>query len=68
MWIRTDKLLLPENQPVKTKIDDENGIRNEQVLMLYHTLWFTPDFEMYVYYIPTHWWQDIPMPRIIEGL
>lgn len=42
-----------------TKIDDADGIRNEQELKLVGKLWFLPDGSMYVYYTPTHWWDHI---------
>lgn len=54
-WISTAEKLPPENQIVDTKIDDENGVRNEQELIYSHYLWFLPDKSMYVYYTPTHW-------------
>lgn len=38
-----------------TKIDNENGCRNEQPLKRRGNLWFLPDDSMYVYYTPTHW-------------
>lgn len=41
---------------VKTKIDDYNGVRNEQNLIRDGKLWWTSDHKMYVYYTPTHWW------------
>ena len=48
----------PEGELVETKIDDQDGIRNQQILTRRGRLWFTcsasgPD--MYVYYTPTHW-------------
>lgn len=45
----------PEGEVVWTKIDDENGKRNEAKLKRIGGLWWTPDGEMYVYYRPTHW-------------
>lgn len=45
----------PENIEVMTKIDDENGCRNEQSLMRRGRMWFVPDGSMYVYYRPTRW-------------
>ena len=45
----------PEGIPVLTKIDDENGVRNEVSLVRQGRLWFFTDFSMYVYYAPTHW-------------
>jgi hypothetical protein len=51
--------LAPDNEVVMTKIDDENGTRNEQALKRRGRLWFFPDGRMYVYYTPTHW---MPLP------
>jgi len=45
----------PEGQVVSTKIEDERGIRNIQLLKREGRLWFVPDGSMYVYYTPTHW-------------
>jgi hypothetical protein len=45
----------PEKQVVMTKIDDGNGVRNEQTLYHMRGLWWFPDGSMYVYYTPTHW-------------
>ena len=45
----------PEDTTVMTKIDDQNGLRNEQRLKRRGKLWFFPDMSMYVYYAPTHW-------------
>ncbi len=45
----------PNGIVLMTKIDDENGIRNEQELKRSGNLWFVPDGSMYVYYTPTHW-------------
>lgn len=46
---------IPENVPFLTKIDDENGVRNEQKLIRRGNLWWYPDGSMYVYYTPTHY-------------
>jgi hypothetical protein len=47
---------LPENDVVvETKIDNEDGCRNETKLKRQGRLWFFPDGSMYVYYTPTHW-------------
>ena len=54
-WKRTLDILPPENLVVETKIDDGKFIRNEQQLYRYGNLWFIPDWNMYVYYTPTHW-------------
>jgi hypothetical protein len=45
----------PEGIVVNTRIDDVDGIRNEQALKRRGRLWFFPDGSMYVYYTPTHW-------------
>lgn len=48
----------PENGiVVMTKIDDAKGVRNEQMLKRKGRLWFFPDESMYVYYVPTHWYE-----------
>ncbi len=54
-WIEVEAQKPPENKVVKTKIDDEKGIRNETELIYSHGLWWFPDWSMYVYYTPTHW-------------
>ncbi len=54
-WIRTDSRLPENGVVVQTKIDDKNGVRNEQRLKRHNNLWFTSDGKMYVYYTPTHW-------------
>lgn len=54
-WIKFSDQLPPEGKIVMTKIDDKDGIRNEQRLIRKGNLmWFT-DMSMYVYYAPTHW-------------
>ncbi len=55
MWTRTQDRLPPEGVIVDTKIDNANGVRNEQKLKRCGNLWFFPDGSMYVYYTPTHW-------------
>ena len=46
----------PEGVAVMTKIDDGNGLRNEQPLTRRGNLWWTDaPSAMYVYYQPTHW-------------
>lgn len=45
----------PEGVEVETKIDNEQGCRNETTLIRKHRLWWFPDMSMYVYYTPTHW-------------
>jgi len=54
-WTPTRQELPPEGEVVMTKIDDQNGIRNEQRLKRRGRLWFFSDGSMYVYYTPTHW-------------
>ena len=61
MTWRTDIENAPKRQVVDTKIDDKDGIRNEQRLMRDGRLWWLPDGSMYVYYTPTHW-QPLPSP------
>jgi len=53
MWYKTSEKLPPENMLVDTKIDDSNGVRNEQQMSRSKNLWFAGG--MYVYYTPTHW-------------
>ena len=45
----------PEGIEVETKINDGNGVRNEQSLVKHGSLWWFPSGKMYVYYRPTHW-------------
>lgn len=54
-WISVRETLPEEHKVVMTKIDDSDGVRNEQPLKRMHNLWWTPDSAMYVYYNPTHW-------------
>lgn len=54
-WIRTADRLPEDGEVVRTKIDDEHGVRNEGLLKRSGRLWFTSDGVMYVYYTPTHW-------------
>lgn len=44
----------PENKTVMTKIDDKDGVRNEQKMYRQGNLWWLEDGSMYVYYTPTH--------------
>lgn len=55
VWIPVAERLPPEGEVVETKIDDTDGIRNEQKLKRQGQLWFFADGSMYVYYTPTHW-------------
>jgi len=59
MWKKITEENPPEKKVLKTKIDDENGVRNEQELINDGNLWWTPDHKMYVYYTPTHWWDYV---------
>ncbi len=59
MWKLITEETPPANKVLKTKIDDKDGIRNEQELLLDNNLWWYPDKSMYVYYTPTHWWDCI---------
>jgi hypothetical protein len=52
-WKTTDTA--PDGWVVMTKIEDGNGVRNEQALKRSGNLWWVPDGSMYVYYRPTHW-------------
>jgi hypothetical protein len=54
-WIPTSERLPQENVVVSTKVQDQNGCRNQQKLKRVGNLWFLPDNSMYVYYCPTHW-------------
>ena len=54
-WINCKDMIPPERVVVETKIDDTNGLRNEQHLMRFGKSWLLPDQSMYVYYSPTHW-------------
>ncbi len=56
MWKLISEEHPPINKVLKTKIDDGNGVRNEQELKFDGKLWWVPDGKMYVYYTPTHWW------------
>lgn len=54
-WINCKDELPESGRLVDTKVDDRNGLRNEQRLIRQGNLWFFPDMSMYVYYKPTHW-------------
>ena len=56
-WIKVTDQKPPEGKIVKTKIDDEKGVRNEQNLIYKSNLWWHEDMYMYVYYTPTHWYK-----------
>lgn len=55
MWNNTTRQSPPIKVVVNTKIDDSQGVRNEQTLYFDGKLWWHPDGSMYVYYKPTHW-------------
>lgn len=54
-WIKLTDRKPPEEIKVMTKIDDEEGVRNETSLKRKGHLWFHSNMTMYVYYTPTHW-------------
>lgn len=55
-WIACSEQLPERDVVVDTKIDDQDGCRNEQPLKRGSgRLWFYADGSMYVYYTPTHW-------------
>ena len=54
-WTATTQELPPAKLLVDTKIDDENGVRNEQPMFYDSNLWWINSGSMYVYYRPTHW-------------
>jgi len=60
-WKKCTEELPPVDIAVMTKIDDDKGCRNEQILKRYQRndnsrfLWFIQDGSVYVYYEPTHW-------------
>jgi hypothetical protein len=45
----------PDDIEVMTRIDDAEGVRNEQSLIRKGRLFWFSDMSMYVYYSPTHW-------------
>jgi hypothetical protein len=54
-WIDARVRVPPDGEAVETKIDDKDGVRNEQRLKRQGRLWYFEDMSMYVYYRPTHW-------------
>lgn len=62
-WIALSERAPDEGVVVDTKIDDEEGCRNEQPLKRQRNLWFVEDGSMYVYYRPTHWRPTDPQAR-----
>lgn len=65
-WIECKKEPPPDSTLVMTKIDDAQGVRNEQALAFHSNLWWTGEGRdaMYVYYRPTHWKALEPNPRL----
>lgn len=55
LWHKTADRLPPAGVIVMTKIDDDQGLRNEQELVHALGRWWFPDRTMYVYWRPTHW-------------
>lgn len=55
MWKKITEEHPPKNRVVMTKIEDENGTKNEQELKFDGKLWWVPDGSVYVDYTPTHW-------------
>lgn len=55
VWESVKESPPPENTVVETKIDDEDGARNECRLKRRGRLWWFTDDSMYIYYTPTHW-------------
>lgn len=56
-WISTE-VTPPIEVLLDTKIDDANGLRNEQPMTFAKNLWWIgwgSGNAMYVYYRPTHW-------------
>jgi len=58
-WKKISEETPPEGKAIKTKIEDADGVRNEQYLIKKGNLWWTADMKMYVYYTPTHWYCHI---------
>ena len=54
-WTPVADRLPPAGLVVETKIDDGHGARNEHPLIYRDRLWWTSGYDMYVYYVPTHW-------------
>jgi len=54
-WTKTKDKHPEKGQTVQTKIDDSLGLRHEKNLVYHSNLWWDEDFNMYVYYEPTHW-------------
>lgn len=58
MWRLISEFKPPKNKIIKTKLHDENGIRNETFLIWDGRLWWLKDKSIYVYYTPTHWFEN----------
>jgi len=56
-WIKVSSLEPPQGKIILTRINDSEGVRNEQKLIKKGNLWWFPDMSMYVYYTPTEWKQ-----------
>lgn len=54
-WTLVADRLPPAGLVVETKIDYGHGVHNEQPLVYRDHLWWTSGYDMYVYYVPTHW-------------
>ena len=54
-WIKVSDRLPPQNNIVRTKIDEDGRVSNESKLIRKGTLWWLPDEAIYVYFTPTHW-------------
>lgn len=54
-WVPISEELPPQDKEVMMKIHDEDGSRNEAPIKRHGSMFFLPDFSMYVYYKPTHW-------------
>jgi hypothetical protein len=55
MWIKTADRRPTNGSIVKTKIDDDRGVRNVDELLFRNNMWWEPTGQVYVYYTPTHW-------------
>lgn len=60
-WYETKYYIPKEDKVVETKIHDEKGKRNLQLLFRKGNLWFHADGSIYVYYTPTHWRTVFPV-------
>jgi len=53
-WHNTLKELPPENIPVETRVNDKNGIGNQQILTRKNNRFFA-DNDLLCYYTPNEW-------------